>query len=264
MDDEKTTQEPTPQETPKQSPAEKRINELYGKYKQAQEQTAQYEAQNAELRTQLAALTEEVTSLKTARPLSPIQDPFAAPAVPQSSGALTKEDLDRAVQQAVGPFIAERKHEAQLAQLQTAQRNSYFAATREFPELADPNSELARTAGTILKLDTQLQLHPDGPYLATLAARGAMSSAAAPVPEAVKIAASQLPVGAPPAAGTKKRTRTEIEAEMDSLMDENRKKGWYGAADGTASDIASQKRWIQYRQLQAELAKRAAADADSQ
>lgn len=256
MEDEPQTL-PEPTQKP-ESPAQKRINELYGKYKQAQEQTAAFETQNAELRSQLAGLQEKVTTLEAQRQTSPVGDPFAQPAVqtgtPSASGFDVEKVANLAAERAVGALRKEFKQRDQVSQLQQAQRNSFVKASEQFPEIGDPQSELNRTAAEILNLDKYLQAHPDGPFLAAAAAKGFMSPAAAvPAPEQ-KLAAAQVPTGAGlPEATPKEDTPEAIEKTMDEIMAQIRAGQALDGSDRPMSDIEQRDLYFKYRQLQQKL-----------
>ncbi|MFA4972386.1 MAG: hypothetical protein WC683_07215 [bacterium] len=181
------------------SPAEKRIAALYGQYKQEQEARAQTEAANAELQSQLSQLSQEVSLLKAQRlqAATPSSDPFAPkPVVPASSGQDVEKVIQATVERVVGPIVQEFRQKEQRSALQQGQQASLLRAANEFPEIKDATSELARLADQIWKSDPHLQQHPQGPYFAVLAARGAMGPVmSATQQEQLKVGAAQIPAG---------------------------------------------------------------------
>jgi hypothetical protein len=236
---------PAVEPQPKQdSPAERRINQLYGQAQEAQKQAAQFEAANTELRTQLAALQEKMTLIESRSPVAPV-DPFSPqPASQNASGLDTKKLINEAVQQAVGPFIAQQQQQHELAQLQTAQNQSLAQAALEFPELNDRQSALHQNALSILKNDEHLRLHPNGPYLAAMAARGAMVPGVPADPQQ-KLAAAQPAAGGVPVPGDGGRTFATVEAEYDAVQQKARQ---------TVSQAELRQLYIQADQLKKEMA----------
>lgn len=253
-------QTPTTPETPAQpSAAQKRINELYGKYKQAEEQTAAFEAQNAELRSQLATLQEEFTALKSQRQTPPPADPFAQPAANPVSGLDIEKIVSTAVERAVGTVKAEQQQRDQVQQLRSAQVASFQRAAQNYPALGDPQSELNRTASEILKLDKYLQAHPDGPFLAAAVAQGFLTQPTpAPTPEQ-KLLAVQQPTGTVvPQAGEKKDSPEAITKRMAELMKISRE-GFDPETGLPLQDRQTRDIWFEHRALQQKLADMEAA-----
>lgn len=243
-----TPETPTPEipqpEVPKQpSAVEKRIAALYGQAKSEQELRMQSELQANELRSQLSAMQEELTLLK-AQSLSQRSAPPAPSAyqtaVPPSSGLDIGELVKRSVQEAVGPVIAGAKQRDEAQQLQHVQQQAYLRATQEFPELSDANSETSKVANRIWSSDPFLKSHPHGPYLAVLAARGALGAPAPAAPASTKIAAGQFPAGTGAPAGGAPPTAAEV-AQLDVEIARLE-------ADGKAGRGDPARNWIKLRE----------------
>jgi hypothetical protein len=215
--------QPDPSPKP-ESPAQRRINELYGKMKQEQERAQQAELAGEELRSQVAELQETVAALKShqSAPVSN-DDPFApAPAAPQSSGQDVVKVVRDEIQQLVGPLVQGLQQRDVQARLHSAQQQAFLKAAEEFQDLQDRTSELHKTADQIWRSDKHLQQHPHGPYIAALMARGALEQGPLPAAtDAQKVAAAQ-PTGGPstgPTGGNAPKLE-ELEAEADRLRKE--------------------------------------------
>jgi len=234
-----------PQPPPEPSPAERRIGQLYGQMKQEQEQRQAAEQAATELRSQLAELHEEVTLLKAQRPTQ--QAPASAfgvpPVVPPSSGTDTDAIVEKAVQRVVGPFMQEARDRETRAALQTQQQQAFAKAAQEFPDVAQAGSELNRLADQIWRSDKALQALPHGPYLAVLAARGALGVSPT-VPVERKVAAMQ--VGAGPGTGGVQSPNAPEVARLDAEI-ANLASSLQTGMDAAGRRVDPARTWVQLR-----------------
>lgn len=247
---------PAGQQPAEPNPVERRINALYGQMKQEQERAAAAETTAAELRAQLAELHEEVTLLKAHRqtqPTTPTSQYQPPPVVSSSSGSSPDELVERAVKRVVGPFVEEFQQREKASVLRETQRQFLSKAAEEFPELNQPGSELRRRADQIWMQDPALKQLPHGPYLAVLAARGALGETRPPTLEQ-KLAAAQIGAGAG-IGGVQNPKAPEI-AKMDARIAELKQQLRDGQdADGRRVDPA--RAWNESRMLQIRRAKMA-------
>lgn len=173
--------EKTPQPEQEQSKGENkfqaRINKLYGQKKEAEEYSANLEAENQNLRSQMSELQEKVSALEGR---SNVEDDRAgldstAQRTPAdgNAGNLNAELVKNIVQDTVGSILSQRDQQVQKQQqIMQAHQKSWRSAVEEMPALADKNSELYQAAQQIWEKDAELRGSPAGPYKAAVMARG--------------------------------------------------------------------------------------------
>lgn len=211
-DDPAPTQEP---QQPEPSRAEKRIAQLYGQKKEAEEKAALLETQTEELRTQLVNVQEQLKSLSE-RQQTPQLDVFGNHKVEHKSGDDLKALVAAAVKETVGPAIQELERAHLTQQLHAAQNQSFQQAALEFPDLGDAESDLFRTAQKIVKADPSLVRDPQGPYKAALFAAGVLASSGGPGQDR-KAAAAAPAGGVPTGPANEPSELTKLEKELDEV-----------------------------------------------
>jgi len=166
----------------KPNPIQQRIAQLYGQKKQAEEEAALYKQQLQELQAQLQAVRDELLELKSGAAVSSSPTPsfeglggFNANPAPASPPP--KELVKEAVQEVVGPLLSEWQKAKQVQELRLKQREAFTRACTQFPELADPNSDLFQATDEVLRRNPKLQEDPDGPFTAALIAQGILARA---------------------------------------------------------------------------------------
>lgn len=196
---------PTPENTPPEGKApegtqpttQDRINRITRQKHDALRQVDELSQQNSSLASQISELQNQVSRLTRAPAPAPPATPFGAPqqAAPAvaPSGALTPEDLSRAVADAVGEAMAPLTNMVTENQRGQAQQRAFSALAREEPALADPNSELHQAFSQIWDNSPDLQGMDNGLELAVYAARGALGSTPAVPKDAQKTAAAVTP-----------------------------------------------------------------------
>lgn len=206
---------------------QKRIDELWGQKKQAEEHASSLASEVESLRTQLAETQEKLNLLGVQRAGS---DPLfpSSPAVPSSSG----EDLEKVVRkvlgETVGPMMQGWQQQQKLAQLRAAQAQSFNRAKSEFSDLGDPNSPLFQAADEIIRRDRALNFDPDGPRKAAIMARGLLADTGQEVRPEARLAAAAQPPTASPGPSTAPKPAQEVETlrtELDQLYGQMKKPG---------------------------------------
>ncbi|RLC82782.1 MAG: hypothetical protein DRJ03_18490 [Chloroflexi bacterium] len=165
----------TPQEQevqPQENKVEKRINQLYGEKKEAQELAETLRSENTELRSQFLGLQEKVAGLEAAQPApQQTQEPQAGTQISLSGGDVG--NIRDIVQEAVGQALTQRDAQAQnVNQLKQSHVNSWAKAIKEMPALKDQNTDIYKAANEIFLRDTELQKSYEGPFKAALMAKG--------------------------------------------------------------------------------------------
>jgi len=209
----------------KKSAIQKRIAQLYGEKKQAEEEALLYKQQLQELQAQLQATQEELAQLRLNSGVNPaVNSPLSGiGAGPVSDPDSVKKLVSEAVKEVVGPIVEEFNKNKQFQQLRLQQREAFNRAAMEFPELADPTSDLFQATDEVLRRDPKLQVDPDGPFKAALIAQGILARAQAQdgpqaTPEQKKAAAAGPPGAGVPQSGSRKQL-AELEQQYDQLME---------------------------------------------
>lgn len=203
----------------------KRIDKLVWQKRTAEEETASVmerlqvlENKNAELMAQLAQGRPEpgpAPNLPTQ--LSYPGFPQPQPQQQMSPAAQAGVPQDQ-VLQALQNLNERMNRREQMEALEIQQERSWNDTVAEFPELKDPQSQLRTVAADLFQRDPQLRMDPNGPYRATVMARGIITD----VPrqearlEASRQAASTPQGTAFGAAGT---TRAQVEKQYNEVLD---------------------------------------------
>jgi hypothetical protein len=244
-EEEKTPQEGQEQEQ-KENKFQARINKLYGQKKEAEEFSANLEAENKELRSQMADLQERVSALAGRDDTG---EPPAGPntTIPRdqndgSAGNLNAELVKNIVQDTVGSILSQRDEQVrQRQEIQSAHQKAWRSAVEEMPALADKNSELYQAAQAVWEKDQELRNSPAGPYKAAVMARGFLGSDSVSK-EKLQSATMQSAVNQRLDNGSSAKEIEEIDTELADLK--NR----------MASGEIIQRVWPRYRELRAKKA----------
>lgn len=173
MGDENTPEQQQQQQQPQEdnkNKIQKRMNQLYGQKKEAEEMADTLKQENEQLRSQMQDFQEQLKLLKEQKPAAP---DVGTPGN-QNFGGVDPEQIQGMIRQTVGEAVSEQlKTQQQQQALGQAQRLSWNAAVKEFGEgFKDTNSELYQTAQNIWASDPILKQDPKGPYKAAVMARG--------------------------------------------------------------------------------------------
>jgi len=238
----------------KRDKIQRRISQLWGEKKQAQEEAALYKQQFQELQAQLQATQEELALLK-----SNAGSGLAVPNVsgfgssPAADPSQVKQLVTEAVKETVGPLLDEFQKTKQVQELRVKQREAYMKAVTEFPELADPSSDLFQATDEVLKRNPKLANDPEGPLTAALIAQGILARAGSelsggPIQQATpqQKAAASVP---PPSAGVNlpagpKQQLQQLEQQYEELMTKLR---------NTVDTVEIQKLWRERSSLVAQM-----------
>jgi hypothetical protein len=176
----------------KPSGAEKRINQLYGRAKAAEENVSQLQARLEHIEQDNQDLRRQVLMGQTQKPTE------ETPALPGTEIPLTgasdikgvvRGEIKEALQEFQNQSKAERYQDAMMASWKESLRQ---AASLE-PSLQDPNSAMYQHVDHVLKTDQGLQADPNGPLKALYIVRGAGSFQEV---DPAKKAAATVPTGA--------------------------------------------------------------------
>lgn len=215
---------PEPQPQPeKPNRIEQRISQLVGTVHEQTERADTNAALAQELRTQLLQAQEQVALLR-AQHSAPPSSTDQSPVVSSVPGVDWRKEMAAAVKEAVGPVISGLQQDRQRQALFAAQRQSFERARSETPDLANPQSELYRTADTLLSRMPQLQSMPTGPELAVLMAKGLLGASAPQPTTEQRIAAGAAPAvsrGPTPTATPQDQIKA-LEAEIDKVLEQGR------------------------------------------
>lgn len=172
-----------------------RIDALFGQRKEAEERAVGLASQVEELRSQLLQMQQQNAQLRTGgsgAPTQPVVNPFSG----QSGGQ--PDTVRAAIEEAVGPLKAQFEQQQRLAQvnaLNQQQSVAFDRAATELPEMRDKTSEVHLLSAELYSRDPYLKGHPNGPYLAAMAAAGMLRQSGAPaVSPQLKVAAG-VPAG---------------------------------------------------------------------
>jgi len=223
-----------------------RINKLYGQKKEAEEFSANLEAENKELRSQMADLQEQMTALAgrndPKEPQAGLDTTIPRDQNDGSAGNLNAELVKNIVQDTVGNILSQRDEQVkQRQQIQAAHQKAWRSAVEEMPALADKNSELYQAAQAVWDKDQELRNSPAGPYKAAVMARGFLGSDNVPK-EKLQSATMQSAVNQRLDSGSSAKEIEEIDTELADLK--NR----------MASGEMIQRVWPRYRELRAKKA----------
>jgi hypothetical protein len=244
-EEEKTPQEGQEQEQ-KENKFQARINKLYGQKKEAEEFSANLEAENKELRSQMADLQERVSALAgrgdTGEPPAGPNTTIQRDQNDGSAGNLNAELVKNIVQDTVGSILSQRDEQVrQRQEIQSAHQKAWRSAVEEMPALADKNSELYQAAQAVWEKDQELRNSPAGPYKAAVMARGFLGSDSVSK-EKLQSATMQSAVNQRLDNGSSAKEIEEIDTELADLK--NR----------MASGEIIQRVWPRYRELRAKKA----------
>lgn len=222
MPDEPNTQQNEGEQQPKQSPAEKRINQLYGRAKAAEDRVDTLvqrldalEQQNQELRQEVLLTKQTDTVVPPAQ--AGVTDPLTTDAT----------DLRGMVRGEIKDVLQEFKNESKAERYQEAlirsHEQSLRAAAAEEPALMDQDSEVWRMVDHVFRNDRGLQGDPNGPLKALYIVRG-MGLAPSKSVDTDKKAAATVPTGAGDIAdGGKQREIDEVKAQYEAVVQRQRR-----------------------------------------
>ncbi len=208
-------------EQPKTSPAEKRINQLYGRAKAAEERVdtlvqrlENLELQNQELRQEVL-LNQKTDSVVPPAPAG-VTDPTTSDA----------SDLRGMVRGEIKDVLQEFRNEAKAERFQDnllrSHEQSLRQAAAEEPALLDQNSEVWRQVDHVFRNDRGLQTDPHGPLKALYLVRG-MGLASKQAADSRKAAAT-VPTGAGDVAdGGKQREIEEVRKQYEETVQRQRR-----------------------------------------
>jgi len=197
--------QPTPMETPltqeQSTPTEneekvaKRKNRLQERISRLVSQRNAGNDEAAGLRTQLASMQAEITALRTQGTSLPVT--AAAPPVDRRETlsflgaedqavteqtpppAVGQQDIAAMIQvgieRALKPIVTQTREAAELAERQRNQHASFDAVTVDYPDLADPDSELRQVFNTIFDGNDDLKKLGNAPEIIAPMARGILA-----------------------------------------------------------------------------------------
>lgn len=215
MPDEVTPQE---QEVQQENKVEKRINQLYGEKKEAQELAETLRNENTELRSQFLGLQEKVAGLEAVSPASQqTQEPQAGKEFSPSGNDVG--NIRDIVQEAVGQALTQRDTQAQnVNKLRQAHVNSWGKALEEMPALKDKNTDIYKAANEIFLRDPEMQRSLEGPFKAALMAKGIVGGDGAST-EQLNAATQQGSTSQVMGTISKEKQLAEAKAEFDLAKD---------------------------------------------
>jgi hypothetical protein len=229
----------------KPSRAEQRISKLIGQRNERDEQLDLLRQELALVRDQNQLLME-----RTSRPAPSMPAPAPTTIADgqssfmehgQSSGHQPVSGLqhDPAFNQQLQPVLdyiqqaQERdRQQAEIAKIQTAQRDSLNTAYAEFPELRDPRTRLYQIADQIMREDPHLARSPNGPYQAALMANGALAGEARDGLHADEVRQAAATVDRQSGAGnsgTPAVQGADYQAHVGKLVEDNSFSAWNAA-----------------------------------
>ncbi len=183
------------QSAPPPPPAEsfsslrRRIDKLFAQKKAAEEGSAAERARADALEARLHELENQLHAQRQAPPPYGYAQPAPAPAPagggfdpygappppPPPPPAFDPRLIAGIVSQAVAPFAQRMQAWEEREALVNAHEASWEEVASEFPEIEQPNSELRRLAEQLLRRDPEMARSTNGPYRATLIARGLLA-----------------------------------------------------------------------------------------
>jgi len=207
------------------SDAQRRIDQLFAQKKTAEENNAVLQSEKDELQTQMLQLQDKVSQLETGLPAGP--DP--APGLNSSGDMDIGAILDQKFKQFEQKTLEREQADKARAALSSSQQQSFLAVQRQFPEtmpaadgsISQEGKDLLLAAETIYRGDPALQAHPNGPLLATSAAKGVIAGTPAQADPATRAAASSgAASGGAPIAGGKTQEIKEAEELVERRKEE--------------------------------------------
>jgi hypothetical protein len=209
-------------EQPKTSPAEKRINQLYGRAKAAEERVDTLVQRLDDLETQNQELRQEVLlTRKTETAVPPAPTGVTDPSLSDASDirGVVRGEIKDVLQEFQNQSKAERYQEA----LVRSHEQSLRQAAAEEPALLDANSEVWKQVDHVFSNDRGLQADPHGPLKALYLVRG-MGLAQSQGVDIDRKAAASVPTGAGDIAdGGKQREIDEVKAEYEAMVQKQRR-----------------------------------------
>lgn len=187
--DEEQGQQPAPAPQPQDSfqSLRRRVDKLFAQKKAAEEGSAAeraradaLEARLRELESQLATPRQAPTYGWPQPAPAPVTDggfnPYGAPPPPPPTApAFDPRLIAGIVNQAVTPLVQRVQMWEDREAIANQHEQSWEEAAGEFPEIEQPNSELRRLAEQLLRRDPEMARSANGPFRATLMARGLLA-----------------------------------------------------------------------------------------